>query len=243
MHAYAARVDFEFTRRRPAGRLARYVESVWHARGKVPYARERIAPTGSSVAGIVLGPPIRQTPADGPTFLATTGFLIGPRDRSLMYEPLVRTDCVGVVTTPIGCRAVFGISPGLLRGRVVDLLSTWPAASALRTELRSGDGDPEAMLDRTEAALRSGLDESDRGLARCALAVGALESEPAQSVRELAGRLGVSHGHLDREFTRVVGLSPRTFAGVLHVRRLLEQIDVQDRVAWTRLAADLGWYD
>jgi hypothetical protein len=30
---------------------------------------------------------------------------------------------------------------------------------------------------------------------------------------------------------------------VLRVRRLLEQIDVQDRVAWTRLAADLGWYD
>ena len=45
-------MDFEFTERTPAGRLGRYVESVWHARGQIPYAREKIAPTGSTVAGI-----------------------------------------------------------------------------------------------------------------------------------------------------------------------------------------------
>jgi hypothetical protein len=41
----------------------------------------------------------------------------------------------------------------------------------------------------------------------------------------------------------VVGLSPRTLARVLRVRRLLERVDVRDRVAWTRMAAELGWYD
>jgi len=236
-------VDFAFTQRTPTGPLARYVESVWHARGQIPYARERIAPTGSTVAGIVLGPPIRQTPADGPEFLATTGFLIGPHDRPLVNEPTGRTDCVGVVTTPIGCRAVFGVDPAPLRGRVVDLGTAWRAAPTLRAELVAGDGDPASMLDRTEVVLRAGLDETDRGLARCATVVAALEQAPARPIADLANDLGISHGHLDREFTRVVGLSPRTLARVLRVRRLLEQIDVQDRVAWTRLAADLGWYD
>jgi methylphosphotriester-DNA--protein-cysteine methyltransferase len=99
------------------------------------------------------------------------------------------------------------------------------------------------MLDRTEAALEAGLDESGGALERCAVAVAALETDPARPIHELAAELGISHGHLDRQFTRVVGLSPRTLARVLRVRRLLEQIDVQDRVAWTRLAADLGWYD
>jgi AraC-like DNA-binding protein len=99
------------------------------------------------------------------------------------------------------------------------------------------------MLDRTEAALLAGLDESDRGLDRCAAAIRALEADPAVPISILADRLGISHGHLDREFMRVVGLSPRTLARVLRVRRLLAHIDVQDRVAWTRLAADLGWYD
>ena len=234
-------MDFEFTERRPAGRLGRYVESLWHARGQIPYAREKIAPTGSTVAGIVLGPPIRQTPSGGPPFLARTSFLIGPHDRPLINEPTGRTDCVGVVTTPIGCRAVFGVAPASLRGRVVDLLAAWPAGRALREDLLGAD-DGRA-LDRTEAVLAAGLDESDRALGRCALVVGALEATPARPVSEIADELGISHGYLDREFTRVVGLPPRALARVLRVRRLLAQIDVQDDVLWTTLAADLGWYD
>ena len=43
-------MDFTFTQRNPPGRLARYVESIWHARGTIPYPRERIAPTGSTAA-------------------------------------------------------------------------------------------------------------------------------------------------------------------------------------------------
>jgi AraC-like DNA-binding protein len=236
-------VDFAFTQRTPQGPLARYVESIWHARGQIPYPRERIAPTGSTVAGVVLGAPIRQTPDGGPPFLAGTGFLIGPHDRPIVNEPTAETHCVGIVTTPIGCRAVFGVHPAPLRGRVVDLLSARPAAAALRQELLRDDADPERMLAATEGVLLTGLDESDRGVDRCAAAVGMLEDSPARPVADVAAELGVSHGHLDREFTRIVGLSPRTLARVLRVRRLLEQIDVSDRVAWTRLAADLGWYD
>jgi AraC-like DNA-binding protein len=235
-------VDFAFTERRPGGRLGRYVESIWHARGRIGYARERIAPTGSTVAGVVLGPPIRQTPASGPALLAVEGFLIGPHDRPLVNEPTGLTHCVGVVTTPVGCRAVFGVDPAPLRGRAVELATAWPAARALRADLLTLD-DGDAMLGRTEDVLRAGLDESDRGLDRCVAAVAALEERPARPIAELAAELGVSHGHLDRVFTRIVGLSPRTLARVLRVRALLERIDVQDRVAWTQLAADLGWYD
>jgi AraC-like DNA-binding protein len=235
-------VGFEFTQRSPSGRLARYVESVWHARGQIAYAREQIAPTGSTVAGIVLGPPIRQMPWGGLVFIAETGFLIGPHDRPLMNEPTAHTHCVGIVTTPIGCRAVFGLDPGPLRGRVLDLLDQWPAGRSLRTDLLAG-GEVVSLLDRTEAVLEAGLDESDRGLDRCAEAVAALARSPARPVGDVADSLGVSHGHLDREFTRVVGLSPRTLARVLRVRRLLEQVDVHGRIAWTSLAAELGWYD
>ena len=236
-------MEFAFTQRTPQGPLGRYVESIWHARGQIPYARERIAPTGSTVAGIVLGAPIRQTPEGQPAFLAATGFLIGPHDRPLVNEPTAETHCVGIVTTPIGCRAVFGVDPAPLRGRVVDLLGAWTAAGPLREQLLRDDADPSEMLAATEQVLLSGLDESDRGLDRCATAVTLLEEAPTRPVADIAAALGVSHGHLDREFTRVVGLSPRTLARVLRVRRLLEQIDVSDRVAWTRLAADLGWYD
>jgi AraC-like DNA-binding protein len=237
-------VDFAFTERRPTGRLGAVVESIWHARGQIPYARERIAPTGSTVAGIVLGPPIRQTPAGGRSFLATSGFLIGPHDRPLINEPTGFTDCVGVVTTPVGCGAVLGMEPRPLRGRVVDLLEVWPAGRGLRADLLGRpDAGSDVLLDRTETALLAGLEEADHGLPRCAAAVAALEADPNRPVSDVAAALGISHGHLDREFTRVVGLSPRTLARVLRVQRLLAALDVTDRIPWARLAADHGWYD
>jgi carbon monoxide dehydrogenase subunit G len=53
----------------------------------------------------------------------------------------------------------------------------------------------------------------------------------------------VSHGHLDRQFTEQVGLSPRTLARILRMRRLLEAIHVHGSVGWALKAAELGWFD
>jgi len=81
--------DFDFRPRVPGGPLGRAVASIWYAWGTVPYQRERIAPTGSSVAVIVLGDPIIET-ATGPrggTVVAERGFLIGPHDRPVINEP------------------------------------------------------------------------------------------------------------------------------------------------------------
>lgn len=234
-------MEFTFLTRAPAAPLARYVESIWYARGRIDYARELIAPTGSTVAGIVLGPPIRQTSAAGPAFLATTGFLIGPHDRPIVNEPTAETFCAGIVTTPVGCRAVFGVDPAGLRGRVVDLATTWPTARRLRDEL-AGPA-PAEVLAKVEATLTAALGEVDPGVDRCAAAVVALEAEPARSIGALAASLGVSHGHLDREFSRVVGLGPRTLARILRLRALLAHIDVYGEIEWIELAAKLGWFD
>jgi AraC-like DNA-binding protein len=125
------------------------------------------------------------------------------------------------------------MAPASLRCQV----TAWPAADRLRDELH---GTPTDMLAQVERTLTIG---DTRGTERCARAVAALEAAPARSVAEIAGELGVSHGHLDREFSRVVGLGPRTLARILRVRRLLEHIDVHGQIGWTELAASLGWFD
>ncbi len=56
---------FDYHVRTARGRQRRFVESWWYARGTIPYARERIAPTGSAVGVIVLGDAIVETPDDG----------------------------------------------------------------------------------------------------------------------------------------------------------------------------------
>ena len=236
--------DFDFRQRTPDGELGRAVSSVWYARGTIPYRRERVAPTGSTVAVIVLGDPILET-AGGPRavpLLATGGFLIGPHDRPVTNEPTGETFAVGIVTTPVGCRAVLGLDPAPVAGRVVDLLGAWPAATDLRADL-ARTTDPEAMLDQVVAQLAATLDLGTPGLDRCERVVAMLEEDPVRPIAAIADTVGVSHGHLDREFTRIVGLSPRRLARLLRVERLLGAIDVDGEVAWAALAADLGWAD
>jgi AraC-like DNA-binding protein len=234
---------FEYVSRTVGGQAGRFVESIWFARGRMAESRERIAPTGSTVAAIVLGDPIRQAPLDGGAVLvADSGFLIGPHDRPIVNEPQGETYCVGIVTVPTGCRPVLGLAPATLRGRIVDLLRAWPKAAGLRRALLRC-GTAAAALDVVEEALGT-LEPFDRqAIGRCEIAVRNLVAEPARPIGDIAAALGLSHGYLDRLFTAQVGLSPRTLARILRVRRLLEGIDVHGMVGWAGKATELGWFD
>ncbi len=103
--------------------------------------------------------------------------------------------------------------------------------------------DAASAIAITIAALEAGLDTSDPGLPRIARTVAAIEADPVRPIGDLAALLGISHGHLDREFARIVGLGPRVLARIVRLRRLVASIDVYGAVEWTRLASDLGWFD
>ena len=99
------------------------------------------------------------------------------------------------------------------------------------------------MLDRLESALADGPGPVRPGLERCARAVELLEADPSLPIAEVARTVGLSHGHLDREFTRHRRPGPRRLARQRRVQRLLAGIDVRGDVAWADLAAELGWAD
>ena len=163
--------------------------------------------------------------------MAREGFLIGPHDRPVLNEPLGETHCFGVVTTAVGCRALFGQEPSLVRGKVVAWSST-----ALRDALRA-----DGRLEVLEKALTPAAPTP--ALLRCEAAVRALEADPRRPIAGLAAELNVSHGHLDREFTEIVGLGPRVLSRILRLRALLAAIDVYAPVDWPGLAAAYGWFD
>jgi AraC-like DNA-binding protein len=170
------------------------------------------------VAGIVLGPPLRHITANGTVVTTETGFLIGPHDQPVTSEPDGETFCVGLIAAPAACQAVFGLRPSHLRGHVLDLATVWPASIALRGELLTLST-PDEMLDRVDATLASTIDFDVSRMARCERAAAVLTADPARSVAHVAAELDLSHAQFDDEFTRVVGLSPRTFARVARMRQ------------------------
>jgi len=104
-------------------------------------------------------------------------------------------------------------------------------------------GTPDEALDLVEATLRRPEPFERRAFERCEAAVARLSAEPTRPIADIAAELGVSHGHLDRQFTAQVGLSPRTLSRILRMRQLLESIDVHGAVGWADKAAELGWSD
>lgn len=244
MHLGIVGNRFEFQSWSPDGPISQLIEKLWFARGTVPYVKETIAPTGSVVAIVVLGDPIAQasTEAIHESVTSDRGLISGPHDRPIVNRPLGETHAVGIVATPVGCEALFGIRPARLRGRVFDLLDIWPGAEALRDQLLEID-DPSSKIAAMYDVLRANADPNVPGLERCALAIQMMESDPALPVKAVAAALRISNGHLDREFSRIVGLSPRRLSNIIRMRALLQGLDVTVENEWADLALDFGWYD
>ena len=158
---------FEYRHVEPAGRLRRYVESIWYANGMSDFGSERIAPTGSTVLGIVLGDPIVQTPRNGAgeSYEAARGFVIGPHDEPIVNAPSGLTRCLGILTTAFGAKAALGFDPAPLRGRVVEA-DVWPAFETARTQLTSFPS-AERSIEWIDKRLSTDLDESEPALDRC----------------------------------------------------------------------------
>lgn len=241
--------------RRPAPPLDRYVEELWFSQGAVVFPPEPVAPTGSAVGALVLGPAILLTPHSSrpPTpaawlrgeqrpYRASGSYLLGPHDRPTTVVPTGETHCLGFVTTAIGCLPAAHGAPSAIRGRIVNLLAAWPGAATLRREAEAMT-DPHALLAELERVLTADLAPAPPGTDRAERAVAILERDPTTPIAEVARAVGVSRSHLDREFARIVGLPPTTLAGILRVRALLADLDTFGTPAWAARAADLGWAD
>ena len=63
---------------------------------------------------------------------------------------------------------------------------------------------------------------------------------PDQSVAQLGARAGLSPAHLQRVFTRVVGLSPRRFADACRLDRLKSKLKGGDTVTTAMTASGYG---
>ena len=186
---------------------------------------------------------------------------VGPRSRGTYHPGKPLPVCIRMRVRPGRSRALLGLPINELVDRVIPLADLWGAAGKrLADDLAVAPHDGERALTHIAAALRERADSVRRtsaaptgSLARAGSVVrhaeaadaGRLESamsalSSGAPTSAAAGRLGISERHLRNIFAREVGLSPKHFARITRLRRVLALAGNQ---RWAQVAGDAGFFD
>jgi AraC-like DNA-binding protein len=177
-----------------------------------------------------------------------SAMVVGTMTRALVLDAANAPECfVGVRFRPAKATAFLSLPAGELTDLRVSLDNVWPDADRVRDALAAS---PDAvarvraleqiLLARlTPAALAtpSDVDEAVRRI---------IEAGGSLGITRLAPSLGVTRQHLARRFAQLVGVSPKTFARVVRLGRVVERVRLVpqgDPVNWSALALELGYYD
>jgi AraC-like DNA-binding protein len=175
---------------------------------------------------------------------------VGTMTRPLLVPGTQRTTLVGVRLRPGRASLLFGVPADELTDLRVRLADLWGRAAAPeRPASLAREWEPEPpSVRRSVAAL------ADLLTCRFALA-GAAPPEIDEAARRIAAArgnvriaalgpaLGVTRQHLARQFSRHVGVTPKTFARVVRLRYVLERVRAPACVDWSAIALSHGYCD
>lgn len=214
---------------KPCALLRPYVVCYWTRVSRSGRPEHRILPDGCLDIVFELASP-------------RPGRLVGAMTRAHLFPGGGPERWLGVRFRPGGAAPFFSFPLTELTDRSLDLSELWPEAGRLTERLLATSGRAEAVFALEEELLRR-LAWASPLERRVMAAVGALEEDPSLRVSALAERVGVTRQHLGRLFSARVGLSPKQFARVVRLRRVLDQLPRGGDISWADLALAAGYYD
>jgi AraC-like DNA-binding protein len=173
---------------------------------------------------------------------------VGTMTRALVLDAGLSPECfVGVRFRPGKAGAFLSVPASELTDLRVPLDELWLDAEEVRDALAVSPDAVERVraLERVLAArvsphLIAAQTDVDEAVRRIVEAGGSL------GITRLAPSLGVTRQHLARRFAQLVGVSPKTFARVVRLGRVIERVravPADHAINWSALAAELGFYD
>jgi AraC-like DNA-binding protein len=244
--------------RAPAPPLAGLVRSLVYRSGEQPRRSvEKILPSPQTGLWVNLNrDAFRSFDEAGRASQVGGAMLAGPASRASVIE-FEQGHAHVCVTFALGAASRFVAAPlALARDEMVPLEVLWGAPGASLRERLLEASTPEDALAVTEAVLLgqlAGADAPDPAVVAAAGAlsrgvrVGEVAAAGALSrgvrVGEVAADLGLLPRTLRRRFTAAVGLTPKRFARVQRMQRLVRDLDGQRDADWAALAAGHGYAD
>jgi AraC-like DNA-binding protein len=166
----------------------------------------------------------------------------GPRTRAAYHHGKQLPLCMKLRIRPGLTPPFLGIAADEIVDRVVPLSQLW-GRSAVRLGEELAELDPAAAVDRLAQRLTRRLPQGTperADLVRAAVEVLSSTAFAPMRVGEAAGALGVGERYLRKIFGPAVGVSPKQFAGIARVRKVLAGAQGG---SWSGLAAEAGYYD
>lgn len=178
--------------------------------------------------------------------------VVGTMTRALALGATHTSRCfVGVRFRPAKASAFLSLPASEITDLTLSLGDVWRDAADVRAALAEGSSAVArvAAFDRVLTARLSpnaardaqhNQRDVDEAVRRIIGAGGSL------GITRLAPSLGVSRQHLARRFAQLVGVSPKVFARVVRLGRVVERVravSAGERINWSVLALELGYYD
>jgi AraC-like DNA-binding protein len=231
--------------RRPAPPLDRLVRAITYRAGEQPRsAVEKILPGPSTCLWVNLNRDefrsFTGSFADGVRSVPGA-MLAGPASRASVIEFEQGHAHISVAFALGGASAFFTPPLAMACDEMVPLALLWgPDGANLRERLLTA-GSPDDMLGVMEDALLKRL--AGPLIPDPAMVAATRALSGAASVAEVADGLGLLPRTLRRRFTAQVGLTPKRFARVQRMQRVVRSLDHRGPVDWAAVAAEHGYCD
>lgn len=177
-----------------------------------------------------------------------SAMVVGTMTRALVLDAMSTLECfVGVRFRPGKATAFLALPASEITDQRISIDDVWPDAEHVRDTL-AARRDVVARVRALERILLKRLAPHARGSQRDVdeAVRRIIESGGSLGITRLAPSLGVTRQHLARRFAQLVGVSPKTFARVVRLNRVVERVRLVPAgqpVNWSALALELGYYD
>lgn len=231
--------------RPPLPPLNRFIECFWYVDLQVPYTREKILPTSTIELIINFGPPHRKyNTAETDYDLMKECWIAGFQTGFIVNEPVAETCMMGVRFKPGGAYPFLDLPIIEITDFVVDLDCLW---GRFAHEIREQLFEYSSVQDKFTALERIMLVRLNRDrfeLPPVNFAINQIFGAYGNlSLKTLSEDIGISQKHLNHQFKKSVGVSPKQFSRVTKFQNVLQQIDPLSATDWGSIAYACNYYD
>ncbi len=232
---------------KPAFPLSQYIDFFFYYEGYVAgHTMEKLLPDGSVDMLIDLS----ETPKklfyneEGTTYSTLNkGWISGMKTDYILIDASV-SQMIGVHFKPGGCYPFVDFPMSEINNRTIELDLVWGSGI---NQVR------EAILYETTAEgrfavleqflLLKGKNRMD-GHVLVQFSVSQLVKSPQMwTIRDLSFKTGVSAKHLITLFKKYVGLSPKMFSRINKFQKVIQLIELRQKIEWASLAYECGYFD